>query len=571
MRLFTSFLVLCLCSLSLPGQNEQYEPTLIILAPHNYNLPKSLRAEFDKTNEGFRVTPATEDDIRQMMIAYADEPENIQLIQEKTFRFASKTDFIKGISLSSATYLSYRFFENFPNLLIYPIDKTSDGKTDELAAIAKTENVQFVLNIPQVDFKLKRGEKSARIKVQLYNQSASEMVIEQEFDGKDTNPGFEFACQSGSLDCTINNALAQALPQVIAAIAARSPTLKRQRMLATKRWQVIESQYYPRKPPRLIPEILFVNDTGLSDEGYFQGLINADSSQFVGFFLQNQKGAKLDNLIKNSDKSVKILSQNLTNPDILSYMGRIVVGVKHNGRWLMSQKHVTYFPAEDLEQGKREYFANLLSWGFFEENSAKPADSFWTTNLFKKVPDLTKDPDWEHYGDNIWKTDEIRNRPYIGQFEIVAEVLQAEAELIKTEFIKTMESEVFAPAYDALKAADSSSFKSYAKLNYRLVLIHPQDKSIILNPIVVEDEQGLKTARYFVYLPAEQAFYEWNYLPSGSFEKNQKYLSREKYIQPFLDLDYWYFFQQELNDQDFWNDLVLKKENGKYKYLERLF
>jgi len=104
----------------------------------------------------------------------------------------------------------------------------------------------------------------------------------------------------------------------------------------------------------------------------------------------------------------------------------VVLGVLYESKWYIQKRKVTYFNSDDLETGKKKYFDNLQEWHFFKEGSTEFNPDFWETYFFSKIQDLTKDPDWDKYGETIWKYEEKENRNYIGIYKIVADELKKE-------------------------------------------------------------------------------------------------------------------------------------------------
>ena len=99
-------------------------------------------------------------------------------------------------------------------------------------------------------------------------------------------------------------------------------------------------------------------------------------------------------------------------------------------------------------------------------------------------------------------------------------------------------------------------------------LIYPKDRHVILNPRRIIDENNDTHIRFFVLLPQTKEIFEWTLVKPYLLKKGE-YLDEPvvKTIGAFTIWDYTY---QTLDDDKFWADKVLAKENGHYKYLVKL-
>jgi hypothetical protein len=244
----------------------------------------------------------------------------------------------------------------------------------------------------------------------------------------------------------------------------------------------------------------------------------------------------------------------------------IVLGVNYKSKWYVSRQNVTYFDAADLDEGKKVFFDNLQKWDFFKDNSVEFNSDFWETNLFAKVPDLTKDPKWDKYKDSMWKSDEVRNRPYIGMYKIVADHLRKSAGEEADNFESTYGEQVMRPFFDKLKSGGAEEVKEYILMNKKFTLIFPSDRAIVLAPIVLETKRS-KQLRYFVSFPGKPEIYEWTYLKP--LEPKYNHYGGDV-VDQLESITTWNFSMTTLDDQSFWDTYVTKKENGNFVYLRKM-
>lgn len=123
--------------------------------------------------------------------------------------------------------------------------------------------------------------------MQLYDDNKSVVVIEQSYKGELYNQGFEFSCDGKSLQCCINNAMSQAIDDIVREVAINNPTLKNQRNLSKARFQILEEKYFNRKFDKNFVEKI-VSEKDVETKDIFQLLKNDDESKFVAFFETKQ-------------------------------------------------------------------------------------------------------------------------------------------------------------------------------------------------------------------------------------------------------------------------------------------
>ncbi len=233
--------------ISLASFGQTYEPEILVLSPNELKVEKSLETEVRTKNKELSNRPKNSEQADYLKSdEFKRQPENIQRITLSEIRFLETIDFAKQTSLIAQQYLSYRFYERFTNLLILLSDKKSNGSMTDLKKIADVDKMQYVLNFSRIELFKKGGVSYARLSVQLYDNVSQTFLINSEYEGDWTNPGFEFACSDRSINCTINNALSKALGNVIYHVASNSPTIKRDKELAQLRFNELISNYYSK-------------------------------------------------------------------------------------------------------------------------------------------------------------------------------------------------------------------------------------------------------------------------------------------------------------------------------------
>ncbi len=559
--------ILFLLTLTSTFGQTVYEPQILILAPNVTKYKKAFEKEVSTYNKEIKKRINTSEQEQALNSPdFKKQPENIQIITKSEIEFSKDLDFFKQASFISEQMLAYRFFEKFPNLLIKLKDAKSSGTLIDLKTHSAKEKLQYVLNFASIELYKERKINYAKINVQLYDNISNSILLDKSYIGDWSNPGFEFACEDKTINCNLNNALSQALEEVIYTIASNSPTLKREKQLQQERFDVLIKNYFNQPfDKQSIKTIISPIDSNINIDISYQVLFSTDKNKFVAFFLEQVSAQDFKNLKDNKkDKNVNIISSKDIKDegfldDFPRTYGYIVKGLKYNDKWYYEKSNVTYFEAKSLNDGQQKFFNNLQQWNFFKENSTEFSLDFWETKLFKKILDLKKDPDWDKYGESIWKTDEINNRPYIGLNEMVADKMRKDLEMENSAFNKTKE-ELFAQFYLKLKSKNS---ETYYKISAHS-LIYPTDKSIVINPTLITNKEGKKTIHYFVILGNPNSVFEWTYFEPKIVTDN---LYGSQVVEQISTLTEWNFSVDNLNDTEFWNKYVLLKSGDTYKYL----
>ncbi|MEO7213770.1 hypothetical protein [Mucilaginibacter sp.] len=560
-----AILIAFLSIYSVTKAQGDYEPKMVILAPFATTIDPNLKAETDKQTEALKSSPMA----TGQLPADGGKPENIKLMAKSTFSFFKRVSFSKTISLTAQDYLIYKFYEHFENCLILLGSETSGGELADLQKIAVKENTTYVLNFPKVSFYKENKQTVCKIQVQLYDVQSNQILFNKEYTGGWNNPGFEFACETGTIGCTINNALAPAFQEVIRGVASTNKTIVRARELAEQRAAYIEKSVYPKTFDALLVKDV-VKDSTVNFNNLYQNFYSPDRAKFVAFFITtlDKKDAK-PLLAAKSDNNVKIItSKNIKysgyldqRPQTYAY---IVTGINYLGKWYYKKSEATYFDADDAKAGKLEFLNNLQGWDYFADNSAEPSDGFWDGELFRKVQDKRKDPDWEKYK-KMWADDEKENREYVGQYELIADELKAGKREAEKKFRQRL-VDLILPHYENMV---KSKLNHFAKLgaNYQFLnLIYPASGDVVLNPFKVVDENGVARIRFFVLIPKDNQLYEWT-LPKPYVLKKGEYTD-EPITNTIKAFTTWNFADETLEDDAFWKEKILLKDGGSYKYLK---
>ena len=178
---------------------ENRVPSIIVLSPQETIIDKGLDSIAKMYEHEEKLTEEHKQRIRD------DNGENFELKSEKEILFIEKMDLGSQISFGLNFYLSYKLFEYHENNMVYPAHEINNSTKEELKDIAEKNNMNWLVNIPSVEFLSNDKGMTGEIRYQLYNLKFDEIVLNEELTVDDQNPGFTFACKSGSINCVINN------------------------------------------------------------------------------------------------------------------------------------------------------------------------------------------------------------------------------------------------------------------------------------------------------------------------------------------------------------------------------
>lgn len=571
-----------------------YEPQILILAPNETKYEENFEKEVTNCNKEIKKN-VNDSEQEQTLNSphFKNQPENIQQIIQSEIAFSKELDFFKHASFISGQFLAYRFIDKFPNLLIKLKDAKSSGTLDDLKTQSEKEQLQYVLNFASIELYKERRKNYAKITVQLYDNVSNSIILEKTYIGDWTNPGFEFACEEKSINCTLNNALSKALSEIVYIIASNNPTLKKQQQLSQERSGILSTNYLNRTFDQdFLNNVISKTDSSINTSNVFQCLVSEDKTKFVAFFLDQNSNQDFKSLKENKkDKNIHVISNRDKNdqgflvPQMYAY---ILSGVLHDKKWYYEKKNVTYFDAENIDKGKQEYFNSLQKWNFFKENSVDFNPEFWETYLFSKTVSsveenkkeieelkqlLTQSVDeeekevYQEIIDDFYEKD-LNNQEYFGLYNIVADQLRDEKIKQNEAFVEKIKKQILNGFYES--NSKKNGIERFIKMNgEEYPIIFPSDKSVLLSPIVIDYGSDKLELTYFVLIPNAKDhydIYQWMFFKPIKPEYSSMY--GQEINNQLNEITKWNFSFENLNDKNFWDNYVLLREGDHYKYLK---
>lgn len=215
MNMRISFITLFLLLGFLAIGQKKYKPTIAVLDPYQSNFDTTL---LDKIQEyTFRVDYLPEEE-KNILDSLSKNEYNIKLMDIAEFHYRKQMDFASRFTLSLYGMLTYMVFGQTENCIVIPSHDKSNGLTDNLKALAKKLDVQWVVNPLLLQSYIQDGQILSKARIQIYNYQKNKIVLDKEYIGDTKNPGFELSCESGTLDCTINNVIKPSLHDILLTI-----------------------------------------------------------------------------------------------------------------------------------------------------------------------------------------------------------------------------------------------------------------------------------------------------------------------------------------------------------------
>jgi hypothetical protein len=197
---------------------QKYKPSVVILDPYDREYDSLLIKEIEEFD--FHGQSTAEDE-RNLQERIKNEPKNIRKMEIEEMRFKEKRDFASTFTLSLSGMVGYMIFGQTDKAFVIPSHETSKGLIAELKALAKKNDVQWIINPLRIKTYLKDSKKYTAVRLQVYDHKKEQIVLDKEYVGDTKNPGAELSCPQGTLNCTINNVLNVSLDDILLVILKR--------------------------------------------------------------------------------------------------------------------------------------------------------------------------------------------------------------------------------------------------------------------------------------------------------------------------------------------------------------
>lgn len=195
-----------------------YKPTIVVLDPFQKKYDTTLLAEVKKFDKETYTTPEEE---KEFLTTLKNKEKNIQKMEKADWEFRRKMNFGSTFTHSLGGMLTYVVFGQTVNSIVFQSHDTSNGEVNSLNAIAKKHDVLWVVNPVFLHSYKKEGNKFTTVRLQVYDAKKNKILLNKVYTGDVKNPGSALSCETGSLECTLNNIVDSSLHDILLTILGR--------------------------------------------------------------------------------------------------------------------------------------------------------------------------------------------------------------------------------------------------------------------------------------------------------------------------------------------------------------
>lgn len=229
-------------------------------------------------------------------------------------------------------------------------------------------------------------------------------------------------------------------------------------------------------------------------------------------------------------------------------------GMHYEGEWYVMEQ-LCYFGDNITEEHAKNH-------NFFNGEINK----YWNSQIFSPDEGITM-PSGE-------KLFDVEMQEFKGQPWIVAHLKQKRKSAVNRAYKRYMNEEIFCPLIEKLKVKFPNEYhKCISLFGEDFTLIFPANKKSTIMAVMVKNAKNEKMLMYFLHESLSNKIYQWTYIKpkTGNFayHYSNEIISELKKISDWNDegfLD----SSRTMDDENFWNNYVFKKENGEYLYLKEV-
>lgn len=197
------------------GQNR-FWPRVVILEPYEIKLDTAFLRQSELMSYESYFTSEEEKHILDSLSQ--KEEENIRKMDIAEFHFRKKSTFQSSFTLLLYGMITYTIFGRTENCLVLPSHDKSNGSKENYDLIASKYDVDWVVNPILLQSHSSDGKRYLKARMQVYNYKKKKILLDKEYEGDSENPGFELSCESGTIDCNINNVIGASFSEIITTI-----------------------------------------------------------------------------------------------------------------------------------------------------------------------------------------------------------------------------------------------------------------------------------------------------------------------------------------------------------------
>lgn len=162
-------------------------------------------------------------------------------------------------------------------------------------------------------------------------------------------------------------------------------------------------------------------------------------------------------------------------------------------------------------------------------------------------------------------------RPFIGHSNLVALVRTKKIAEINNSFQEYIKKAIYQPLIVSLKTDYPDKYRTaWGFYGDDCSFLTPSHRQFCLMIFVAVDSRKKPSLQFYLYHLQENKLYNWTYFELYPHHEKHDYDIILRIFSPISQLDslgYINNLECNFDDDDFWNNYVFKKENGKYLYL----
>jgi len=382
-----------------------------------------------------------------------------------------------------------------------------------------------------------------------------------------------FTSRAKSLTESINNVISKAGAYLLGSIG-KDKTFRQVARLGNSRGKYFEGFLEKHNQPE-VKEIMTQRDLA---DGYIGGMMNKSKDRFLGFTL-NKYIPDFEDKIPNKVYENPYEHIDVTvdmDPGRAQYKSMTYVGLRFEGKWLVKPINGDWIYTKDPLQARKVCMSRVSNLGIFIPDSTKLYPDFWKRGFFTPLDTSTLRFRLDTLKVKNWKTDlavdKLRLAPYQGFPRSVAEELSREYTWKKAlDWRVNIAENHLKGLFNDLEASRVRDIRFIDTEVRSFPVIHDYEMTRGLVALWVE-EPWVKLSLRFFYWDQDNPdeLYEWTYLPKVTFDKKSDKPKGKYLYEQMNKVIPWSFVRGFVDDQAFWQEKVLAKEEGAYKYLVKV-
>jgi hypothetical protein len=515
----------------------KFEPTLVILQPGDITIEEGLIAEKDSLVNTFESEKAANSvPIDTLKKAIAKESENFAKNTIRSYEYYRDSEYLENISYKLSNAMLYNFLELFPDQLVYPLHHEGVRSEAGLKQLAGKLSVRYLFLPEKMNFYMDGGDKFLELSYKLYDNDSGTFVMDSAITFDSQNRGGMHSCFDGSMQCLVNNAVALISNKLFGHIYLNSPLIMKEREVFTARQEYLGKEFLNNSDLDEISMIIAGNYDDIEESNVFAGKFHDSKEKLLAF-------AK----IPRDSNSNEVL---------------LISAVQYIGRWFSRvEMESVHGKIPDSEDSYLNLLRPIYENSYFVDSSASVNPDFWESNYFEKVPDLTK-TDAYRQTPEIFESQVEENLPYVGMYEIVAENLKNEKYKNLTKVKSEINSKNFTPFFKQLQRENPGEYAYFKEYPDGYELIFSSGMNAFICPVYYRTKSVSQKLKFFVFLPDNPGeIYLWT--EPGTVEV-ESWQGGRHVIETMMEYTRWDYGYRTLDDTDFWENHILKKENGNF-------